>query len=106
MNVMTRTGTAVGLVAMGMSFALAVPASATTSGGRDGLVNVNVGDVNVARDVNVGAVVPIVANLCGINLAVPANVAVLSAAAQNVDATGKSYTVCKAGSGAVKIVQN
>src|SRR6187549_2940596 len=95
-----RRNSAIGLAAMGLTVAMAVPAFAT---GQDGLVNVNVGDVNVLRDVNVAAVVPVVAGLCGLDLNVPANVALLSNAVQKVDSTGQAVTICKVLGGDVKI---
>lgn len=98
-----RTSGVVALAAAGMTVAFALPASAT---GQDGLVNVNTGNITILQDVNVATVVPVVAQLCGIDVTVPANVAILSNAVQNVDSTGKSYTVCKLLSGDVKIVQN
>lgn len=80
------------------------PASAATK--QDGLVNVNVGDVTVLQDVNVAAVVDVVAQLCGIDLDVVANVALLSQAATLVDTTSRNYTVCRSEDGKVKITQN
>ena len=103
MKTAVRKGGMIGLVATGMSVVVALPAAAS---GQDGLVNVNVGNVTILRDVNVATVVPVVAQLCSIDLTVPANLALLSNAAQKVDATGKSYTVCKAAGGHVKLVQN
>jgi hypothetical protein len=105
MNTAFRTTGAIAVAAAGMSLAAAVPASAAT-GGQDGLVNVNTGNINILQDVNVAAVVPVVAQLCAIDLTVPANLAVLSQAIQSVDSTGKSYTVCKILGGDVKVVQN
>jgi hypothetical protein len=83
---------------------VASPASAATK--QDGLVNVNVGDVTVLQDVNVAAVVPVVAQLCGIDLDVLANVQLLTQAATLVDTTSRNYTVCRTEDGKVKITQN
>jgi hypothetical protein len=105
MNGAIRRSGAIVLAAAGMSMAVAIPASAT-GGGQDGLVNVNVGDVTVLQDVNAAVVVPVVAQLCAIDVTVPANVAVLTKAIQGVDATDKSYTVCKILGGDVKVIQN
>jgi hypothetical protein len=87
-----------------MASAVAAPASAATK--QDGLVNVNVGDVTVLQDVNVAAAVDVVAQLCGIDLTVPINAAVLGAAAQRVDDTSRSATVCRTEDGKVKFTQN
>jgi len=105
MNGAIRRSGAIVLAAAGMSMAVAIPASAT-GGGQDGLVNVNVGDVTVLQDVNAAVVVPVVAQLCAIDVTVPANVAVLTKAIQGVDATDKAYTVCKILGGDVKVIQN
>ena len=104
MNSAFRTTGAIVLAAAGLSLAAAFPASAAT--GQDGLVNVNLGDVTVLQDVNVAAVVPVVAQLCALDVTVPANLAVLSKAIQDVDSTDKSYTVCKILGGDVKVIQN
>jgi hypothetical protein len=104
MNSAFRTTGAIVLAAAGLSLAAAFPASAAT--GQDGLVNVNLGDVTVLQDVNVAAVVPIVAQLCAIDITVPANLAVLSEALQDVDVTDKDHTVCTLLAGDVKVVQN
>lgn len=69
-------------------------------------MNVNVGDVTILQDVNIAAAVDVVAQLCGIDLTVPVNVAILGAAAQGVDDASRSYTVCKNEDGKVKITQN
>jgi hypothetical protein len=106
MNTAFRTTGAVVVAAAGLTMAAAFPAAATTSGGQDGLVNVNTGDINILQDVNVAAVVPVVAQLCDLDVTVPANLAVLTQAIQDVDATDKSYTVCKILGGDVKVVQN
>jgi hypothetical protein len=75
------------------------PALAATQT-QDGLVNVAVGDVTIARDVNVAAVVDVVANVCG------TNVGPVTVLAQQVDATGTAAAVCTANGQVVRIVQN
>lgn len=89
--------------AMGLGL-FAAPAAADTK--QDGLVNVSVGDVTILQDVNIAAAVDVVAQLCGIDVTVPVNAAVLGAAAQDVDDMSRSYTVCKTEDGKVKFVQN
>jgi hypothetical protein len=75
------------------------PAAAATTT-QDGLVNVNVGNVNIARDVNVGVAANVAANVCGVNVG---PVVVL---AQQVDATGTAAAVCTTGNQVVTLVQN
>src|SRR3954454_24210314 len=72
-------------------------AAATT---QDGLVNVNVGNVNVARDVDVGVASNVAANVCGVA------VGPVQALASNVDATNNVATVCTPGGQAVTLLQN
>jgi hypothetical protein len=75
------------------------PAAAATQT-QDGLVNVAVGDVTIARDVNVAAVVNVVANVCG------TNVGPVGVLAQQVDTTGVAAVVCTANAQPVTITQN
>lgn len=82
-----------------LTVSAAGPAAAATQT-RDGLVNVAVGDVTIARDVNVAAVVDVVANVCG------TNVGPVTAIAQEVDATGTATAVCTTGGQTVRILQN
>jgi hypothetical protein len=82
-----------------LSVSAAGPAAAATQT-RDGLVNVAVGDVTIARDVNVAAVVDVVAQVCG------TNVGPVQALASQVDATDTATAVCTAGGQAVRIVRN
>ena len=82
-----------------LTVSAAGPAAAATQT-RDGLVNVAVGDVTIARDVNVAAVVDVVANVCG------TNVGPVTALAQQVDATGTATAVCTASGQTVRILQN
>ena len=82
-----------------LTVSVAGPAAAATQT-QDGLVNVAVGDVTIARNVNVAAVVDVVANVCGTNVG---PVVVL---AQQVDATGTATAVCTANGQTVTTTQN
>ena len=82
-----------------LSVSAAGPAVAATQT-QDGLVNVAVGDITIARDVNVAAVADVVANVCG------TNVGPVQALASQVDATGTATAVCTTGGQTVRIVQN
>src|SRR3954454_14619534 len=75
------------------------PAAAATTT-QDGLVNVNVGNVNVARDVDVGVAANVAAQVCGVN------VGPVPALASQVDATGPATAVCTTGGQVVRLVQN
>ena len=88
-----------------LAVGVASPASAQTTR-QDGLVNVNVGDVTILEDVNIAAAVDVVAQLCGIDLDVLANVQLLTEAATVVDNTSRSHTVCRNEDGKVKFTQN
>ena len=77
----------------------AAPAVAATTT-QDGLVNVAVGDVTIARDVNVGVAANVAANVCGVNVG---PVAIL---ANEVDQTGTAAAVCTTGDQAVRLLQN
>jgi hypothetical protein len=91
---------------LGAALAFAAPSAAEAQTKQDGLVNVSVGDVTILEDVNIAAVVGIVAQLCGIDLDVLANVELLSAAATLVDNRSRNYTVCRSDDGKVQITQN
>ncbi len=104
MKITRIAGSTVLTASLLMTGAMMSPAEAATK--QDGLVNVNVGDVTILQDVNVAAVVGVVAQLCGIDITIPVNAAVLGTAVQTVDATSRNYTVCKTGDGKVKITQN
>jgi hypothetical protein len=82
-----------------LAVSAAGPAAAATQT-QDGLVNVAVGDVTIARDVNVAAVVNVVAQVCG------NNVGPVTVLAQQVDATGTAMAVCTANGQNVTITQN
>jgi hypothetical protein len=87
-----------------LAVGIASPASAQTR--QDGLVNVNVGDVTILEDVNIAAAVDVVAQLCGIDLDVLANVQLLTEAATLVDNSSRNVTVCRAEDGKVQFTQN
>ena len=65
----------------------------------DGLVNVQVGNVEVLNNLNIGVAAEIVAQICGLRVS---NVAVL---AEQVDTSGESITVCT-NNGPIRIMQN
>ncbi|MDQ3533665.1 MAG: hypothetical protein M3456_15110 [Actinomycetota bacterium] len=73
-------------------------ASAQTT--QDGLVNVNVGDVTILEDVNIGVAAQLAANICGVKVG---PVAVLGRA---VDRSGATRTVCETDQGDVTLTQN
>jgi len=78
----------------------ATPASAAPDQIQDGLVNVAVGDVTIAEDVNVAVAAEVAANICGVDVG---PVAVLGTA---VDLDGGTRTVCVNDQGPVTIQQN
>jgi len=67
---------------------------------QDGLINVNVGDVNVLNNADIGVAAQVAANICGVKVG---PVAVLGAA---VDRSGATRTVCESGRGPVTLTQN
>ena len=71
---------------------------------QDGLVNVNVGDVTILEDVNVGVGANVAATLCGIQVG-PLALAVLGQAVA-VDRSGRDRTICETDAGDVTITQN
>ncbi len=73
-------------------------ASAQTT--QNGLVNVNVGDVTILEDVNIGVAAQVAANICGVKVG---PVAVLG---QAVDRSGATRTVCETDQGDVTLSQN
>lgn len=101
---MAGTTAAATVCAGTLSAAAAAPASASTR--QDGLVNVDVGDVTILEDVSIAAAVDVVAQRCGIDVTVPVDAAVLGEAAQRVDETSRSSTVCTTEDGKVKFTQN
>ena len=93
------------IATMAAAALLAAPAvvgpSAAFAATQDGLVNVYVNDVEIAKDVNVAAVVPVIANVCA---NVDADVAAL---ASLVDQTDQPQTIdCKATGDKITIAQN
>ncbi len=81
-----------------LAVGVASPASAQP---QDGLVNVVVGDITIAEDVNVAAVVGVVAQVCAV---VPVNITAL---ATEVDNRSRTALVCRQEDGdKVRIVQN
>lgn len=81
---------------MGVSVA---PATAQQTVDQNGLVNVNVGDVTILEDVNIGVAAQVAAAICGVKVG---PVAVLGAA---VDRSGDTETVCKLEQGDVTLSQ-
>ena len=77
---------------------VATPASAQQP--QDGLVNVVVGDITIAEDVNIGVAAQVAAQVCGVKVG---PVAVL---ATQVDRSGDTATVCESDQGPVMIEQN
>ena len=99
------------LVSLAAAATLAVPAAATPTDSlaqqstrQDGLVNVAAGDLVDVENINIGAVVGVLAEVCA---TVPANVAAL---ASQVDQSGTTATTtCSTGSGStvpITITQN
>ena len=82
-----------GAVILGAS---AAPSMAQT---QNGLVNVNVGDVTILEDVNIGLAAQVAANICGVKVG---PVAVLGAA---VDRSGDTSTVCTTDQGPISLRQ-
>ena len=63
-------------------------------------------DVTILEAVNIAAAVDVVAQLCGIDVDVLANVQLLTEAATLVDNTSRNSTVCRTEDGKVKCTQN
>ncbi len=66
----------------------------------DGLVNVQTGNITIAKDVNVDVAAQVAANVCGVTVQ---NVNVL---ASQVDQTGTPATVCTSNNEPVTITNN
>ncbi len=79
---------------------VAVPMAAAQTTTQDGLVNVSVGDVSIAENVDIGVAAQIAATICGVKVG---PVAVLGVA---VDRSGNTSTVCTIRQGPVTINQN
>ena len=96
-----RTSVRTSVLALCASAAL-VGASASPAAAQEqrGLVNVNVGDVEVLNDASIGVAAQLAAQICGVNVG---PVAVLGAA---VDRSGDMETVCETDQGDVTLVQD
>jgi hypothetical protein len=90
--------TAVVVAAGALGLGMAGPAMGQVQ--QDGLVNVNVGDVTILEDVNIGVAAQVAANICGVRVG---PVAVLGRA---VDRSGAERTVCTVDQGDVVLTQN
>jgi len=90
---------ALATLALGVGLAFGAP-NAAEAQQQDGLVNVNIGDVTILENVQVGVAAQIVAQICGLRVG---PVAVL---ARQVDRTGQARTVCTAEQGDITIEQN
>jgi hypothetical protein len=91
------------LASLFVAGALTVGAVATADAQQtrqDGLINVNVGDVTILEDVNVGVAAQVAANICGVKVG---PLAILGTA---VDRSGTSRTVCETDQGPVTLTQN
>lgn len=96
-----RNAVLAGVSTLALAGGVAAPAAAShTPVHQDGLVNVSVGDVTIAKDVNVGVAAEVAAQVCGVEVG---PVAVL---AENVDSSGDTRTVCNSDQGPVRIEQN
>lgn len=92
-----------GLAATALTLGLAGGGAAYADTTQDGLVNVNVGDVEILNDVNVAVAANAIVQACGIN--VNAVVGIL-AVVEQVDQTDRSRTLCRADGGNIEVVQN
>lgn len=84
----------------GAALTLSVTAPASAQVEQDGLVNVNVGDVTILEDVNIGVAAQVAAQICGVKVG---PVAVLGSA---VDRSGETRTVCETDQGPITLEQN
>lgn len=82
-----------------LALSLAGPAAAQLNVS-DGLVNVQIGNVSVLNNLNLGVAAEIVAQICDVSVS---NVAVL---AEQVDRGGRDRTVCETPQGPIIIRQN
>ena len=97
MNMLHKSGV---VVASGLMFTAALGAPAQAQVTQDGLVNVNVGDVTILEDVNIGVAAQVAAQICGVKVG---PVAVLGRA---VDRSGDTSTRCEADGAPITITQN
>jgi hypothetical protein len=98
----TRAANIFGALVMGVAVLLTPVSAAHAQGGGhvgDGFVNVQLGNVNILRNVSIAAAVAAVANVCP-------NVQNIALLAADVDQTGNPTTVCTGTTGPVSITQN
>ena len=88
------------LVAGSLSLGFVGPAAAQINTAEDGLVTVQIGNVSILNNLNIGVAADIVAQLCDVSIS---NIAVL---AEQVDRRGGSRTVCQNDDGPIIIRQN
>lgn len=84
----------------GAALTLGVTGPASAQVEQDGLVNVNVGDVTILEDVNIGVAAQVAAQICGVKVG---PVAVLGTV---VDRSGETRTVCTSDQGPITLEQN
>lgn len=94
MNMLHKSGI---VVASGLMFTATLGAPAQAQVVQDGLVNVNVGDVTILQNVEIGVAAQVAAQICGVKVG---PVAVLGKA---VDRSGDTRTVCQSDQGPVTI---
>jgi hypothetical protein len=71
-----------------LALGLARPASAQTTGFGDGLVTVQIGNITILKNAQIGVAADIADQICGLSVS---NVAVL---AEQVDGSGRERMVC------------
>lgn len=105
-TIVMRTETKLTAAVFALTFALGIttagPAAASHTK-QDGLVNVVVGNVTIAEDINIVDAVDLVVQACGLNVGAIAGVLAKVTA---VDATSQPATICKNNQGKVKVTQN
>ena len=85
------------IATLGLGAALAFAAPETAQAQQAGLVNVEIGDVTILRNVSVNLAAQVVANICGVAVG---PVALLAA---NVVQTQRTETVCSPRQGDIEI---
>ena len=105
MRMLRTSMTAVATTALLFGATMAPAEAANNNTAQDGLVNVNVGDVTVLEDVNVGVIANVVANVCDVADVGPVAAGVLGKAIAT-DKSGRDMTVCTAGTDPVSLTQN
>lgn len=98
MNPIRKSVATVAVAGMLVGGGMAAPAYAQVE--QDGLVNVNIGDVTILRNVDIALAAQVAANICGVDVG---PVAVLGTA---VDASDNMETVCNVRQGDITIQQN